>query len=82
MKVRSAFSDLKINRLPPQGFEHDLIKVLYERCGSWPQKLYDDRYSTGRLRHYIATRRYAFFHFRNAEAGDDRQKTKGHKGQM
>ena len=37
---------LKINRLPPQGFE---------RCGSWPQKCYDDRYSTGWLRHYIAT---------------------------
>ena len=35
-----------------------LIKVLYERCGSWPQKCYGDGYSTGWLRHFIATRRY------------------------
>ena len=45
-----------------------LIKVLYERCGSWPQKCYGDGYSTGWLRHFIATRRYEFFNFRNAEA--------------
>lgn len=45
-----------------------LIKVLYERCGSWPQKCYGDGYSTGWLRHFIATRRYEFFNFRSAEA--------------
>ena len=45
-----------------------LIKVLYERSGSWPQKCYGDGYSTGWLRHFIATRRYEFFNFRNAEA--------------
>ena len=54
------------------GFEDDflIIKVLYEHSGSWPQKCYDDRYLTGWLRHYIATRRYAFFNFRNTEACD------------
>ena len=45
-----------------------LIKVLYERRGSWPQKCYGDGYSTGWLRHFIATRRYEFFNFRSAEA--------------
>ena len=45
-----------------------LIKVLHERCGSWPQKCYGDGYSTGWLRHFIATRRYEFFNFRSAEA--------------
>ena len=45
-----------------------LIKVLYERYGSWPQKCYGDGYSTGWLRHFIATRRYEFFNFRSAEA--------------
>ena len=46
-----------------------LIKVLYERCGSWPQKCYGDGYLTGWLRHFIATsRRYEFFNFRSAEA--------------
>ena len=48
-----------------------LIKVLYERCGSWPQKCYGDGYSTGWLRHFIATRRYEFFNFRSAEARSD-----------
>ena len=47
-----------------------LIKVLCERCGSWPQKCYGDGYSTGWLRHFIATRRYEFFNFRSAEARD------------
>ena len=45
-----------------------LIKVLYERCGSWPQQCYGDGYSTGWLRHFIATRQYEFFNFRSAEA--------------
>ena len=45
-----------------------LIKVLYERFGSWPQKCYGDGYSTGWLRHFIVTRRYEFFNFRSAEA--------------
>ena len=45
-----------------------LIKILYERCGSWPQKCYGGGYSTGWLRHFIATRRYEFFNFRSAEA--------------
>ena len=49
-----------------------LIKVLYERCGSWPQKCYGDGYSTGWLRHFIATRRYEFFNFRSAEARSDK----------
>ena len=48
-----------------------LIKVLYERYGSWPQKCYGDGYSTGWLCHFIATRRYQFFNFRSAEACDD-----------
>ena len=48
-----------------------LIKVLYERCGSWQQKCYGDGYSTGWLRHFIATRRYEFFNFRSAEARSD-----------
>ena len=48
-----------------------LIKVLYERCGSWPKKCYGDGYSTGWLRHFIATRRYEFFNFRSAEARSD-----------
>ena len=48
-----------------------LIKVLYERCGSWPQKCYGDGYSTGWLRHFIATRWYEFFNFRSAEARSD-----------
>ena len=48
-----------------------LIKVLYERCGSWPQKCYGDGYSTGWLRHFIATRRHEFFNFRSAEARSD-----------
>ena len=47
-----------------------LIKVLYERCGSWPQKCYGDGYSTGWLRHFIATRRYELFNLRSAEARD------------
>ena len=44
----------QINRLPPVhgGLNTILIKVLYERCGSWPQKCYDVRYSTG-LSYYI-----------------------------
>ena len=45
-----------------------LIKVRYDRCGSWPQKCYGDGYSTGWLRHFISTRRYEFFNFRSAEA--------------
>ena len=48
-----------------------LMKVLYERCGSWPQKCYGDGYSTGWLRHFIATRRYEFFNFRSAEARNE-----------
>ena len=48
-----------------------LIKVLYERCGSWPQKCYGDGCSTGWLRHFIATRPYEFFNFRSAEARSD-----------
>ena len=55
-----------------------LIKVLYERRGSWPQKCYGDGYSTGWLRHFIATRRYEFFNFRSAEArsGTEKRATK------
>ena len=48
-----------------------LMKVLYERCGSWPQKCYGDGYSTGWLRHFIATRRYEFFNFRSADARNE-----------
>ena len=50
-----------------------LIKVLYERCGSWPQKCYGDGYSTGWLRHFIATRPYEFFNFRSAETRSDHE---------
>ena len=32
------------------------------------RKYYDDRYSTGWLRHFITTRRAAFFNFPDAEA--------------
>ena len=49
-------------------FNTVLIKVLYDRCGSWPQKCYGDGYSTRWLRHFIATKRYEFFNFRSAEA--------------
>ena len=57
-----------------------LIKVLYDRCGSWPQKCYGDGYSTGWLRHFIATRRYEFFNFRSAEARSGWALSTGPKG--
>ena len=41
-----------------------------QKCIDWLKKCYDDRHSTGWLRHYITNRRYAFFNFRNAEACD------------
>ena len=50
-----------------------LINVLYARRGSWPQKCYGDGYSTGWLRHFIATRRYEFFNFRSAEARSEQK---------
>ena len=59
---------LKNKQTSYRGLNTVLIKVLYERCGSWPQKCYGDGYSTGWLRHFIATRRYEFFNFQSAEA--------------
>ena len=51
-------------------YKAEEFKVLYECCGSWPQKCYDDGCSTGWLRRFIATRRYEFFNFRSADARD------------